>query len=98
MKSLINSYTTTVEFLVLAKITGSLPYTSVYNINVPNNIKIAYPSFDKPGTVDVLVGADTYWDVMCTDKFKTNVHDPHLQKTLFDGCCWKNFSFKRREE
>jgi len=72
----------TIEFLVLSKITGSLPHTPIHNVSIPDNVNVADPSFNCPGNIDVLIGGDTYWDIMCDEKFKTK-DGPYLQKTLF---------------
>lgn len=82
IESLNNSYSTIIDLLVLSKITGPLPRASIHTVNVPNNIYMADPSFHYPGSIDILIGGDTYWDVMCSDKIKIN-DGPYLQKTLF---------------
>jgi len=82
IKSLHNSYSTIIDLLVLSKITGKLPRTSIRSVNVPNDIYMADPSFNHPGNINILVGGDAYWDIMCADKIKTN-NGPYLQKTLF---------------
>lgn len=82
VQSLNSSYITTVEFLVLSKITGSLPHTPIRAISIPDNVNVADPSFNCPNNVDVLIGGDTYWDIMCNEKLKTK-DGPYLQKTLF---------------
>lgn len=82
MQSLNSSYATTIEFLVLSKITGSLPHAPIHNVSISDNVNVADPSFNYPGNIDVLIGGETYWDIICTDKFKTK-EGPYLQKTLF---------------
>ncbi|XP_050520379.1 uncharacterized protein LOC126893882 [Daktulosphaira vitifoliae] len=74
-------YATTIDFYVLPKITGLLLNMSMYNINIPENIIIADPTFNEPVTVDVLIGAGPYWDLMCVGKFKAHQNGLYLQKT-----------------
>jgi len=81
VQSLNSSYVTTIEFLVLSKITGSLPHTPTRTVSIPDNVNIADPLFNCPGNIDVLIGGDTYWDIMCDEKLKTK-DGPYLQKTL----------------
>ncbi|XP_008182367.1 uncharacterized protein LOC103309231 [Acyrthosiphon pisum] len=82
VQSLNSSYVTTIEFLVLSKITGSLPHTPIRAVSIPDNVNVADPSFNCPGNIDVLIGGDTYWDIMCNEKLKTK-DGPYLQNTLF---------------
>lgn len=82
VQSLNTSYATTIEFLVLSKITGSLPHTPIHTVSIPDNVNVADPTFNCPGNIDVLIGGDTYWDIMCDEKFKTK-DGPYLQKSLF---------------
>lgn len=79
VQSLNGSYPTTIEFLVLSKITGSLPHTPIRTVSIPDNVNVADPSFNCPGNIDVLIGGDTYWDIMCDEKLKTK-EGPYLQK------------------
>ncbi|CAI6376040.1 unnamed protein product [Macrosiphum euphorbiae] len=98
INSLNNSYSTIIDLLVLSKITGPLPRTSIRSVNVPSDIYMADPSFNYPGNIDILIGGDTYWDIMCADKVKIN-DGPYLQKTLFGwvavGKTTKNLSMTR---
>jgi len=81
IKSLNNSYSTIIDLLVLSKITGPLTRTPIHSVNVPSSIYMADPSFNYPGSIDILIGGDTYWDIMCDEKVKIN-DGPYLQKTL----------------
>jgi len=66
---------------VLSKITGPLPRTFIHSVNVPSSIYIADTLFNYPGSIDILIGGDTYWDIICDEKVKTK-DGPYLQKTL----------------
>src|SRR5437588_6038469 len=51
------------------------------NIAIPANIRLADPTFDKPGKIDLLLGADCFWELLCVRQIKLNQNSPILHKT-----------------
>ncbi|KAJ8976819.1 hypothetical protein NQ317_008713 [Molorchus minor] len=49
------------------QITGSLPNFKVdlQSLRIPSHIKLADPNFHIPDKVDLLIGADCFWETMC---------------------------------
>lgn len=53
------------------------------SMNIPKNIILADPQFNVPSTVQLLLGADVFWRVLCIGQIKSSVNNPTIQKTLF---------------
>ncbi|KAJ8957213.1 hypothetical protein NQ318_007775 [Aromia moschata] len=53
-----NAYHATISCLVLPKITEILPmtYFDKSNLKIPDNIRLADPTFNQPGNIDILLG------------------------------------------
>ncbi|XP_045778087.1 uncharacterized protein LOC123875994 [Maniola jurtina] len=84
IQSRLNSYQTKVSFLVLPDISSSLRKSLKPNLyNIPPEIKLADPEFYNPSSVDLLLGADIFWDLLCTNKIYLGKNSPVLQDTKF---------------
>ncbi|XP_060873872.1 uncharacterized protein LOC132947601 [Metopolophium dirhodum] len=83
LRSCVNSFSISRQALVLPKITGCLPANTnnSLKLSIPNNIKLVDPYFYKRGKIDILIGADTYWEIMCNNIFKISPAGVYLQKT-----------------
>jgi hypothetical protein len=69
-KSNFNKFQVSVKCLVLPKITQNIPASPlVYDtFKIPSNIKLADPTFNKPGPIDLLLGNELFWKVLCVGK------------------------------
>lgn len=80
-----NSYEKLVEFMTLPKITAKLPAEQInvnkWSMSEPN--ELADPSYAKPGKIDVLLGADVFFDSLLPGKYKPELNGPIYQKTAF---------------
>lgn len=85
IKSRHSGYEVNLNFLVLSKITGELPSVSVDSRNwgITNNIELADESFNNKGKIDLLVGAEVFYQIMCIGHIVLSDRLPSLQKTLF---------------
>ena len=85
VKSRINAFSENLTCLVIPKITQKLPQTfspsSMFNI--PKGVRLADPNFNVPADIDLLIGADLCWRLLCVGQIKPTAHHPTLQKTLF---------------
>lgn len=83
IKSRFNSYREKLSFLVLGKITENLPLSTfnVKNLKIPQNITLADADYNKPGAIDILLGAPIFWDLLCVGQIKLGRHLPTLHKT-----------------
>ncbi|CAK1598319.1 unnamed protein product [Parnassius mnemosyne] len=66
IKSTHNQFTTSVRCYVVPTITDNLPQTEVHlpELNIPGHIELADPTFFHPSQIDLLLGADIFWDIM----------------------------------
>ncbi|XP_055542790.1 uncharacterized protein LOC129728377 [Wyeomyia smithii] len=65
IKSGITDFATAIELLVLPKVTVDLPSMSVdvTSWSLPTRIQLADPSFYDPGSIDVVLGAEVFFDL-----------------------------------
>ncbi|XP_072400437.1 uncharacterized protein [Diabrotica undecimpunctata] len=84
VKSLSNQCSCSLQCLVIEQITDDLPnrYFSKSSLPIPNNITLADARFNEPKNIDILIGADSYWNLICTGKIHLGKHLPVLQKTV----------------
>ncbi|KAK9685567.1 putative peptidase (DUF1758) [Popillia japonica] len=71
-----------IKCFVLDNIAGDLPTNklSFETLSIPTNIKLADEEFYKPRELDILIGAELFWDLLCIGQLK----DPYgaiFQKT-----------------
>ncbi|XP_037870678.2 uncharacterized protein LOC119629338 [Bombyx mori] len=66
MRSKTSNFNKRISCLVLPQITSSLPMTniSLEHLNIPDNIQLADPTFDVSSDIDLLLGADIFWDLL----------------------------------
>lgn len=72
------------DFLVLSKITGNLPSTliDISNWQIPANTDLADPEFFKPNKIDMVIGGEIFYDLLCYGKIELSKDLPSLRKTL----------------
>lgn len=65
-KSMITDFKTSLSCLVINELTGCLPKAPVNigSLKLPDSIQLADPKFHQPGPIDVLIGADIFWDLL----------------------------------
>lgn len=82
--SRVNSYTISSDFWVLRSISSSQPNhtISAKNWNIPENIELADPLFYKSQKVDLLLGAESFLDILCIGQIKLGLNSLVIQKTL----------------
>lgn len=85
IKSKINHFETTIEACVLPKITGFQPYrfVDISDWIIPKNIRLADPQFNRPEGIDVLIGADVYYNLLSVGQICGSDRYPTLQNTVF---------------
>ncbi|EFN68088.1 hypothetical protein EAG_00355, partial [Camponotus floridanus] len=73
-----------VECIILPQITQQLPQALVFkqDIAIPKHIKLADPNFNIPSNIDMLIGAELFWKLICAGQIKSSRTQPILQKTL----------------
>ncbi|XP_075158171.1 uncharacterized protein LOC142231448 [Haematobia irritans] len=98
IKSRIGDFTTILSAMVVPTITDYQPSINLNALdwNMPKNINLADPAFDKAGAIDMLIGAELFFDLMSVGQIKLAANLPILQKTLF-GWVVAGGSFRPRQ-
>ncbi|XP_049886269.1 uncharacterized protein LOC126380933 isoform X1 [Pectinophora gossypiella] len=81
--SINESFNTNLKCLVVPEITGQLPnhYFDVSKLNIPKHYNMADPNFSRPSDIDILLGADIFYDVLNAQKVPLGPNLPILQGT-----------------
>lgn len=84
LSSRFNTFGMDMQFIVLEKITQNLPTieVNVTDLDIPKNIKLADPRFNIPSKIDILIGAERFWELVCMGQIKLGRNKPILQKSL----------------
>ncbi|XP_023953674.2 uncharacterized protein LOC112057425 [Bicyclus anynana] len=82
IKSRISSYTTHLQCIVLPNITSTLPAIPKQQalFRIPSNLQLADPDFYESQSIDILIGADKFWDLLSQGKMRLPT-GPYLQNT-----------------
>ncbi|XP_062703655.1 uncharacterized protein LOC134286102 [Aedes albopictus] len=86
IRSRVGEYTTTVEMLVLPRVTVDLPTTSIDTSKweFPPGINLADPSFDKTNPVDIILGAEIFFELFrVPGRIRLGEHLPVLVNSVF---------------
>lgn len=92
VKSRFNNFHANIDCVILPKITQHLPqqFISIQNVTIPKNIKLADLNFNVPASIDMLIGAELFWKIICAGQIRQAKDQPTLQKTHFgwivSGC------------
>lgn len=83
LQSRLSSYMANIECIVANQVTNKLPACALRRdtFDLPHNIKLADPQFYKSLEVDILIGAELFWDILCVGQIKASPRHPILQKT-----------------
>ncbi|XP_053964351.1 uncharacterized protein LOC128867266 [Anastrepha ludens] len=84
IKSRINNFEFSADFWVMRSISVNHPDRAV-NTNgwkIPQNIELADPSFYKCQKIDILLGAEIFFDLLSVGQIRTSPRQPTLQKTV----------------
>lgn len=81
--SMHNSYNVLVKCYILPRITEKLPqaHINVHNLNIPDFVKLADPGFYQCSEIDLLLGADIFWDLLGPGRVTLGPQRPILQET-----------------
>ncbi|XP_055524492.1 uncharacterized protein LOC129718097 [Wyeomyia smithii] len=52
-------------------------------MELPNDINLADPKFYEPGSIDIIIGAGLFYDILSADKINLGSDGPSVQNTLF---------------
>lgn len=85
LRSRINSFVAEIDCIVTDQISEAFPSIPIRpsDVRIPHNIKLADPKYHKSSEIDVLIGADLFWQLICVGQVKASLDHPLLQKTQF---------------
>ncbi|XP_038117973.1 uncharacterized protein LOC6051048 [Culex quinquefasciatus] len=80
----ISPYSENIQLHVLPKLTSRLPTEkiNVQQLNIPDDLMLADPEFYKPGPIDIILGAEFYYDLLADGRLKLSDEGPTLQHTV----------------
>ena len=83
MKSRHTDWHDSLNCAVLSDITGTTPATKLNTTNwkIPTDIKLADDTFNIPGNIDLLIGADLFYEILQSGR-RTRPGHPVLQQTV----------------
>ncbi|XP_039315241.1 uncharacterized protein LOC105202500 [Solenopsis invicta] len=83
IKSKHSSFQLNAQCLIVSKITKYLPSVEIDHkkLQIPNNLNLADAEFFKPGAIDMLLGAEYFYDLMDNGKIELGEHQLILQNT-----------------
>ncbi|CAG9562855.1 unnamed protein product [Danaus chrysippus] len=72
-----------VKCFVLPHITDRLPNVAVnvQHLDIPCHVQLADPKFFEPSDIDLLLGADVFWDLLESSRINLGPQGPILQET-----------------
>ncbi|XP_050315405.1 uncharacterized protein LOC126749753 [Anthonomus grandis grandis] len=78
------SYRTKLTCLVLSSISGLTPQTNFDSsaLKIPLEFSMADPDFNIPSEIDMLIGCEIFFDLICSEQVRLGKNLPVLQKTL----------------
>ncbi|XP_058449018.1 uncharacterized protein LOC131428978 [Malaya genurostris] len=81
VRSRTSNHTFCLDYLIVPKVTGTLPTARVeiQNWPIPHNLALADPYFHEPSRIDLLIGAEMFYDLLYQDKINMSVDLPVLQ-------------------
>lgn len=79
------SFVKELEFLIIPKITETTSFKSLSEekLEIPKNIVLADVNFNKPQKIDLLLGAECFFDLLKSGQVRCLPHDLILQETVF---------------
>nr|CAH7738520.1 unnamed protein product [Callosobruchus chinensis] len=80
-----NDFSCKISCLVVPTITLSVPsqHFNISHWSIPDNLNLADPGFECPREVDLLLGANIFWDLLLDGKISLGKNMPTLRNTRF---------------
>jgi hypothetical protein len=84
IKSMHSDWHTTLDCAILSNITGTTPTTKLdtSSWNLPKDLRLADEQFDQPGNIDLLIGADIFYDILRSGRHTRPGNFPVIQETV----------------
>lgn len=78
-----SDFQATLTFMLLPTLTSYIPKYKINTetFNIPTSVRLADPSFDRPAPVDVILGADIFWDILGSHQINLGANSPQLRSS-----------------
>lgn len=85
LQSRLNSFSSAVEYILTDRITERLLSVTIdrEKIQIPQNLKLADPDLHRCSDIDMLIGIELFWQLICVGQIKLSQAHPMLQKIHF---------------
>lgn len=82
-KSRVSNSPSTLNFFVLPKLTAKLPLLpiEVSSLKIPADLVIVEPSFSTPQAINIIIGAEVFYNLIDNGQMRPTTHGPILQNT-----------------
>lgn len=83
IESSYSDYRVNLECIVLPNITKALPSTNINisHLPMPSGLHLADPNFNVSSAIDILVGAEVFWSILCNNSIDLGKKQPKLYET-----------------
>ncbi|XP_062713798.1 uncharacterized protein LOC109415410 [Aedes albopictus] len=83
-KSIANEFEFSLDYLIVPRVTSTLPAVRIDASNwpIPTELQLADRSFMEPSRIDMLIGAEVFYDLLQTGKIRMSNDLPTLQESL----------------
>ncbi|XP_076299586.1 uncharacterized protein LOC143218338 [Lasioglossum baleicum] len=97
ISSVCGNFSREIDCLVIDRITDEMPNIPLNKVNIliPRGVRPADPDFQRPGRIDLLIGAGMFWDLLCIGQFKVGVGSLMWQKTRLGWVLGGSVSFPK---
>ena len=87
------------QFLVINKITDNIPQSTFdcSSLGIPSNIKLADPNFYQSQEIEILLGANIFYNLLLKDQINLGKNKPIIQNTLLGWVISGSFSDQRQD-
>ncbi|KAJ8962080.1 hypothetical protein NQ318_018031 [Aromia moschata] len=75
----------TTDLFKRLNLTSTQIYIPISDISAMQNVTLADPHLNEPGPIDVLLGVDIFWELICIGQINNGKGNPILQKTRLAG-------------
>ncbi|XP_055522883.1 uncharacterized protein LOC129717066 [Wyeomyia smithii] len=82
-KSRVSNFQASLECLITPKVTGTIPVSKINTThwNLPEGVVLADPGFNTPQKVDLLIGAELFFDILKPSQLSLDDNLPQLRDT-----------------
>lgn len=83
IKSRVTDYLSNLDFFILPKLTTNLPSMPIVapNLKIPAGLAMADPAFGTPQAIDMILGAEIFFDLINKEQIRPMIGGPVLQNT-----------------